>query len=80
MASLAAVDDGGRRPDPDESGAFEWNGAQAWLSGVDRQTVDLIARTAGVMPRSSVATTPTMARPARSLRHYRHRCSTCIVP
>ena len=27
--------------------AFEWNGAQAWLSGVDRQTIDLITRTAG---------------------------------
>lgn len=27
--------------------AFEWNGAQAWLSGVARQTIDLIARNAG---------------------------------
>jgi len=27
--------------------AFEWNGAQAWVSGVDRQAIDLIARTAG---------------------------------
>jgi glycolate oxidase FAD binding subunit len=27
--------------------ALEWNGAQAWRSGVDRQTIDLITRTAG---------------------------------
>jgi glycolate oxidase FAD binding subunit len=27
--------------------AFEWNGAQAWLSGVARQTIDLITRTTG---------------------------------
>jgi glycolate oxidase FAD binding subunit len=27
--------------------AFEWNGAQAWLNGVDRQTIDLVTRTAG---------------------------------
>ena len=27
--------------------AFEWNGAQAWLSGVDPQTIDLISRTGG---------------------------------
>jgi len=27
--------------------AFEWNGAQAWLGGLDRQTIDLITRTAG---------------------------------
>jgi glycolate oxidase FAD binding subunit len=27
--------------------ALEWNGAQAWLMGVERQTIDLITRTAG---------------------------------
>jgi glycolate oxidase FAD binding subunit len=27
--------------------AFEWNGTQAWVSGVDRPTIDLITRTAG---------------------------------
>jgi glycolate oxidase FAD binding subunit len=27
--------------------AFEWHGAQAWLSGIERQTIDLITRTAG---------------------------------
>jgi glycolate oxidase FAD binding subunit len=27
--------------------AFEWNGTQAWLNGVDRPTIDLINRTAG---------------------------------
>ena len=27
--------------------AFEWNGAQAWLSGVERPAIDLITRTAG---------------------------------
>jgi glycolate oxidase FAD binding subunit len=27
--------------------AFEWNGAQAWLAGVDRETAELVARTAG---------------------------------
>jgi len=27
--------------------AFEWNGAQAWLSGVERQTIDLITHAAG---------------------------------
>jgi glycolate oxidase FAD binding subunit len=32
---------------PADRVAFEWNGAQAWLSGVDRQTVDLITGTAG---------------------------------
>jgi len=27
--------------------AFEWNGTQAWLDDGDRQTIDLVARTAG---------------------------------
>jgi glycolate oxidase FAD binding subunit len=27
--------------------ALEWNGTQAWLRGVDRQTIELITRTAG---------------------------------
>jgi glycolate oxidase FAD binding subunit len=27
--------------------AYEWNGAQTWLSGVERQTIDLIIQTAG---------------------------------
>jgi glycolate oxidase FAD binding subunit len=27
--------------------AFEWNGAQAWLNGVEREAIDLITRTAG---------------------------------
>ncbi len=42
--------------------AFEWNGAQAWLSGVERQAIDLITpRQRAVMPPSSVATTPQTA-------------------
>jgi glycolate oxidase FAD binding subunit len=27
--------------------AFEWNGAQAWIGGVERQAIDLITRTTG---------------------------------
>jgi len=27
--------------------AFEWNGTQAWLGGVEREAIDLIARTTG---------------------------------
>jgi glycolate oxidase FAD binding subunit len=32
---------------PADRVAFEWNGAQAWVTGVERQTIDLITRTAG---------------------------------
>lgn len=32
---------------PADRVAFEWNGAQAWINGVERQTIDPITRAAG---------------------------------